>query len=76
MLHDLDYTWQVDKIEADNRFLDNGLTLASKVFLPLRPMADFVAFAFYLAVKHGGDAAYEQAYEDRYDDEMVFKKES
>ena len=70
-IHDVLYYFCESKKIADNLFLENNLTIASRCFIPFRPLAEWFAFLYYLAVKNCGDAAYNRSY---YDEDMAFRK--
>jgi hypothetical protein len=57
--HDFCYHIGMPKKDADNLFLENMLTIASKAWLP--QVAERFAFIYYLAVKNGGAGAYNRS---------------
>lgn len=60
-IHDFCYHMGYPKKESDNMFLDNNLYCASKAPWIFRPVAEHIAFVFYLSVKNLGGIAYKNA---------------
>lgn len=59
-IHDFCYYTQMPKKEADNLFLDNMSVEADNAYWGCRWIAHRCAFIYYLAVKWGGQAAYDK----------------
>ena len=63
-VHDISYLCGYTKKISDQIFYENCMEKAGKVFVPLRPAAEWSAFMYYLAVKNCGHAAYAKACQD------------